>query len=137
MSHPYTTWTIFHHFYPPPPSPRSVHVNIFYENIDITRSVMRRTMRKHNIKNSSVPRVYLVTFQYIFRRFRETCVHVYSSPTAPVPLVDKRGVLSYHPLPLNCPRGIWMVPYGYLENCKVPQVRRRISLEMKSKRLNY
>ena len=60
-------------------------------------SAMRRTMRKHNIKNSSVPRVYVVSFKYIFREFRKTYVHVDSSPTLPIPLVDKHGILP--PLP--------------------------------------
>ena len=44
-------------------------------------------------------------------RFREMCVHVDSSPTLPVPLVDKRGILPYTPSIPNSPRGIWMAPY--------------------------
>ena len=38
---------------------------------------------------------------YVFRRFRETCVHVDSSLTPPVPLVDKRGILPYPPTPFK------------------------------------
>ena len=86
--------------------PLTTHVDIFYEKIDIiglqkqgnqkercngrkfgftwVRELKQGLKSKQKVVKISL--IYLVSFQYILRRLRETCVHVDCCPTPRSPL---------------------------------------------------